>query len=682
MPKDINKLIPIKKAVFDYRKGIILRTYYISPEKYLRELLKLRSKVQPSYLKLSNNLKIAIYNNDIFNIKKELRLTEKEFNFLSTALFTSKRQKQINNFTITNNTNLTSLDVFKRFQDFNKTQFTQNILTSWFNYLLTNEINKFVKDSEINLRTKFLKPLSESVILYPKLKTKTIKYKFKVSNKRKTKKKRVLEQVQDLETIYREVKIRKNKDNSQIPILSDEFVSITLTPQKIQNPYITGKLLSKVINYLNLSDGKFLDFLYSFIPQTKEIEDNKKHILKNMFFPYYYYKKDKQFYSHLISKVLLDTLEFYVNDILLSENNNEFEDKYITDFYNTFFHFLILSEIDKIRFTELTNDLVLNRYFTDILKDIYELVSLKEKYKKFNNEKEFADFLLKVLDKLNTIKLKLINLFKNNCRQCISDFLNYVNLYNVLPFLISDITLLKQFGVLIKSNSVLKFIINNLDEETIRILQKGVILNNVKDKNDLLNDYFDYLVWINTIRDIPIYNEVFLLLYEDYKDKLIEIVKDVDVNELKEINPLYVFIQYSLSNYLNRIPEFNYEKNIIFRLAPVFNPYVSYAIVRTLKDFAKNFSYHILEILNKKYNLDLDELKENYKNLYIVIYRERLSILNYFEFITDKELKNYEFIQQNVRIFRFKDIVNKLYDGNIENIKGIWRNLILFFNLV
>jgi len=43
-------LIPIKKAVLDPRKGLILRTYYVNPQKFLEKILQQKLKQTQIYI--------------------------------------------------------------------------------------------------------------------------------------------------------------------------------------------------------------------------------------------------------------------------------------------------------------------------------------------------------------------------------------------------------------------------------------------------------------------------------------------------------------------------------------------------------------------------------------------------------------------------------------------------------
>jgi hypothetical protein len=794
MSKDINKLIPIKKAVFDYRKGIILRTYYISPEKYLKELLKIRTQLQPVYYKLHNNLKIALYNNDLISLKKELGLTNSEYEFLLKSLIEYKQRRYINSIIeddkkSTYFLNKLNSEKFKA----DKLQYLQN---SWFNFSLTNEDKKFIKENELNIRTKFIKPLSEFITFTPQYKYKEIKYKLTKKNIKVNKKQikksslkniqRTLEQINtisknsglDLIDVYKEFKKvasdnNKNKsgndkDNSknskQSTILKDYFFSLTIKPEQSINPYITGKEISKIINFINLTDGKFITWLFSFIPQNKPIEDNQKHQLKNMFFGIHYYMKDKQFYSSLLNKVILDTLDFYTNELF--ENPEQYNKKYIVDFYNTFWQILILYKLDKLRFLSIVNNKTFNDIFNGSLHLIYELVrKVKEFDRKSEEYKEMKESLLNeietlintysenpnytqqiftevkkilknhnidipakdllspnkdtvlqflqhvkelinqhfedlsyemlfsILDTLNQLKERFIKLFSENGinEHYFSDFIEFVNIYNTLAFISKNMFFLRTlyFNLDFLLEKLIDYTLRHEDNEKFNILKKSILLRNLRTNIDKDNSFvLDYLIWLDLnfqkqLNTSYLFFKRFIEPYITGKLNLVEVFRTVDLEQYKEIEPIYVVTQFLYSKLLRNIPEFPYEKNILFRLKPTWNPYSTYIIIRVLRDVIKEYGKYISYYIENNLQNDLRNI-HNIENSYIVLYRERLSLLNYYElkqFNSLEEIKEFKYQNPFARIYSLKDIVDMNFGGDIEKVKGIYKNLILFFNI-
>ena len=104
MPKDITRLIPIKKPVVDLHRGLIVRTYYYAPEKLTKQLEKLKEEPNINYFTIT-----PLYNEYETYLKTgDISQYSKIFNQKDWKVITNINKEQIENYNINTENNFIS----------------------------------------------------------------------------------------------------------------------------------------------------------------------------------------------------------------------------------------------------------------------------------------------------------------------------------------------------------------------------------------------------------------------------------------------------------------------------------------------------------------------------------------------------------------------------------------------
>jgi hypothetical protein len=312
-------------------------------------------------------------------------------------------------------------------------------------------------------------------------------------------------------------------------------------------------------------------------------------------------------------------------------------------FYNGFFFF----------------KLFLINFFLFFLLDKILILFKSKVRKKFN----FDNLLINKFLKEKNLKIKKNLLEKRNYfLNDIYIFFKYVNDNIKFKFFFKVGEILKKKKIVFFNKFSLKKNKNNLKKFSKNINEKRLFFlkykkkeeNNLKKKeNSLILKKFKYKYkFLKILIKIFFLKKNFINIFKNYKDKIIKIIKDLNIFKIKYLNYFYSF----------------YKKNYFYNL--------KYKFLKNTKILRK---YIKLKILKKKYIVNISSFSLNYKSIlkfskYELIENLFLNDDNYEYIENDNfslDLVSYLEIEDNNRIYNFfyEDFFYKFFNKYFKKIK-------------
>ena len=284
-------LIPVKKAVLDLRKGLILRTYYVNPQKFLEKIIQQKLRKSQIYIgKLDKDIQTALKTKNILSLKDRF-----DGDLSWKAIL--NRNIEITQSILSPKTTI---------------QFFGTSLLNFITTLDTNYITK-AKRQVKNLQLRYTTTITEKVS-----KLKRVKVKVKEKEQRLSDDDLFIDNIKyDGAKITRKVELVETKD-----------------------PKLAGLRISKLINMLNPSTPKLIK-IFDSVMNTKQFID-KNDIGKNIMFLPYHVRKEPEFFKSFLSNMIIEC------ERKLYEGSENVNPEILIYYYN------LLLQIDKEMFNTLT----------------------------------------------------------------------------------------------------------------------------------------------------------------------------------------------------------------------------------------------------------------------------------------------------------------------------------------
>jgi len=255
-------LIPVKKAVLDPRRGMILRTYYVNPNKFFEKIIQQKLKKTQLYItKPSEPIRKAITDKNIFALK-ELIKDDNAWRVILERNVEIKAQPIDNpNYSI------------------------QNYGVGVVNFITT---------------------LDSSHVTYSKKQVKKLMAKYQVQISEKIKRvKRVKAKPKKVEVKEQRLTELTNHDLfNEIQLLDGAQIKRKVELVDIGSPKIAGLRISRTLNMLNPTTPKMIKLIESYM--TIRTFNDKYNIAKFVVIAPHHIVGEKKFFSAYLSNLIID----------------------------------------------------------------------------------------------------------------------------------------------------------------------------------------------------------------------------------------------------------------------------------------------------------------------------------------------------------------------------------------
>lgn len=384
--------IPVKKLVFDIKKGSFLRTYYINYNKYKKFIEKLKSE--------KNKIKLNVSNNEMFDYYK--KFSNKYFlasniklylNDNENSILTNKQREDIKQI-VPDNINKDNFELIfnsmnlKEKESLSKTNLMNKIFSNTVLYVITgdsfylNNNHKSIKNILVN---NFFDEVNCSnfndLLNFIQITTKQLK---KSENSNVSLDNNLFDVVMDIETRYKS-KFFPRENNTNV-----YEIKVKINKDKIDtNNKLINNIISKKFSYFGISHGKIINYLNPHEIKLKEIFKNlignsvdyhDKIFISNIPFNINIILKFKEKLPLIIDNLFFfvdGNLKDVVNFVLLDE---KFQYKHNIYLYTTLFNNLnVINKLDKNFFNNLLSYIKNDIFITDSKRDlIYFIYNLFE----------------------------------------------------------------------------------------------------------------------------------------------------------------------------------------------------------------------------------------------------------------------------------------------------------------